>query len=239
MKQLIFDLDKDPLGSMMLDYMAGKTDAFVQVSSPDLDMWEMTGATMFRSFSQMSRLEKKALGLCRGEVLDVGAGSGCHSLYLQKRGLHVDSLDISTGCIEVMHKRKITNPVHNNLFSLGKKRYDTILMLMNGIGICGSIDGLNLFFQFVRDILAPGGHIIVDSTDLAALYDIETISLPQHRYYGETQFAMAYGAVNGDPFDWLYIDIDTLAYYAGIHSFGCEQIMSDTSHRYLAQLSPR
>ncbi len=237
MKKIITSADKDPLGTMLIDYMDGDTDAFVKVSSPNLDMWEMTGEVMFRPFSRMSQLEKKALSLCQGRTLDVGAGSGCHSLYLQKRNLPVDALDISPGCITVMKKRKIASPVHDNLFCLENKSYDTVLMLMNGIGICGSIEGLHLFFQFIPDILSDTGQVLVDSTDIASLYDINKITLDNDRYYGETQFLMAYRSITCDPFDWLYVDFETLEQLARFHGFSCEKIMTDPSHRYLARLT--
>lgn len=236
MKHLITTPEKDPLGVMMCDYQNGIKDAYVRVSSPNLDMWEMTGEIMFRPFSRMSRMERKALSLCSGRILDVGAGSGCHSLYLQKRHRHVDALDISCGCINVMKKRKIRSTIHNNLFCLENRFYDTILMLMNGIGICGSIDGLNLFFQFVPRILSKKGRIIVDSTDIASLYDTEKLQSSEDHYYGETQFTMSYQSVISDPFDWLYVDFETLKLHAGFHGFSCQKIMSDQSHRYLASL---
>ncbi len=244
MKELITDIQKDPLGAMLQDYIDGDKLASVNVTSANLDMWEMTGDIMFRSFKQMSHIEKKALSMCKGKILDVGAGSGCHSLYLQKRHPHVDALDISPGCHHVMHQRKIKNPIHNNLFSLGNNTYDTVLMLMNGIGICGSIDGLNLFFQFIRTILSKTGQIIADSTDLATLYNLEKIVLDDDIYYGETQFTMRYQSQDNmpakisDPFDWLYIDFDTLKFHARFHGFSCEKIMTDQSFRYLVRLSP-
>ena len=237
MKQIITAAKKDPLGAMLLDYLAGDKGAYVTVTSTTLEMWKMTGEVMFRTFSRMNRLEKKALTISCGSILDVGAGSGCHSLCLQKRGLRVDSLDISPGCVRVMEERGVRTPVHGNLFTLSNVTYDTVLMLMNGMGLCGSIDGIILFFQFIPGILSPGGQVIVDSTDLASLYDLEKIAPPADRYYGETRFRMSYQSVTGDPFDWLYIDFDTLRQCAAFHGFKCEKIMSDASHRYLARLS--
>jgi len=40
----------------------------------------------FREESEMSNIEKKALELCYDEVLDIGAGTGIHSLILQRNG---------------------------------------------------------------------------------------------------------------------------------------------------------
>ena len=238
-RSLIDDSKKDPLGAMLLDYLNGDVNAFVQVNSDTLEMWKMTGEVMFRKFSRMSRLEKKALVLCKGKILDVGAGSGCHAIYLQKRHTGVDALDISPGCIEVMKKRRIKSPIHQNFFSLKKKNYNTILMLMNGIGICGSLDGLNLFFQFIPGILSPNGQILVDSTDLTDLYDLNSAHFKTDQYYGETQFTMTYKNRVSDPFDWLYVDFDRLQQMADFHNFECEKILTDASHRYLARLTLR
>lgn len=235
MKTKIIDRNKDPLGRMMLDYFNGQKQVYVEVESTTLDMWKMDGEVMFRTITTMSHLEKKALSLCRGKILDIGAGSGCHTLYLQKKGHLVDSLDISPGCVEVMTKRKIPCVIHDSLFSLEDKKYDTLLMLMNGLGICGSLDGLNLFFQFIKSVLSPKGQIIADSTDLASLH--ASLSLTEGSYYGETEFIMSYEKIIGDSFEWLYIDFTTLQTLAGFHGFACEKIMTDKADRYLARIT--
>ena len=133
--------DRDPMGAMLLDYTAGNRKAALKVHSPDLEIWEMTGRVMFRTHDQMSPVEQKALALCRGRILDVGAGSGCHSLWLGQHHDAVTAIDISPGCVAVMEQQGVANPLHANLFDL-EGRYDTLLLLMNGLGICGDLDGL-------------------------------------------------------------------------------------------------
>lgn len=236
LKNIIIDPLKDPLGSMMLDYLGGDHQAFVTVESDAFDMWEMTGKTMFRTFGQMNRIERKALGLCKGTILDIGAGAGCHSLYLQNRQFKVTALDHSIGCVQVLKKRKVKTVVHDNLFALPHLDFHTLLMLMNGIGIVGSLDGLHLFFQFIRDRLPKNSQVLIDSTDLADLYDPSRVPLPKDQYYGETQFVMQYKDCRSDPFDWLYIDFQTLTDIAGTHGFHCEKIIQDRSEKYLAKL---
>ena len=51
---------------------------------------------------------KKALELCRGNVLDVGCGSGIHSLFLQDKGLNVKAIDISEGAVSVSKQRGVS-----------------------------------------------------------------------------------------------------------------------------------
>lgn len=237
MIDIIDEADKDPLGTMMLDYLNGSKDVFVEVDSRTLDMWTMKGETTFRSHSEMAEMERIALQLCKGKILDAGAGAGSHSLYLQDNDLEVDALDISPGCIEVMAKREVKSIIHQNLFSLTEKKYTTILMLMNGLGICGTLDGCNLFLQFIKTILEEGGQIIADSTDLGSLYDDagKSESTPD-RYFGETEFVMKYQSITSDPFNWLYLDFRTLETLVDFNGLQCEQIMKDTSGKFLARI---
>lgn len=227
----------DPIGAMMLDYLSGEHDSYVEVHSATLEMSIMAGRTMFRSFDEMDELEKMALSHCDGRILDVGAGSGCHSLYLQERNEIVDALDISPGCIEVMKRRNVKNPLHQNLFSLEGKRYKTILMLMNGLGICGTLDGLNLFLQYLEIILVQGGQVLAESTDLALVDGgVEESDAPCDTYFGETEFIIRYQNVESDPFPWLYVDFDTLRTLAEFNGLRCEKITSDKDGRYLVRI---
>ncbi len=237
MQTRITQKNKDPLGTMILDYLNGHKNVFVDVESSTLDMWKMSGHVMFRAFGAMNQIERKALSLCRGSILDIGAGSGCHSLYLQGKGRAVTALDISPGCVEVMHKRKIQSVVHDTFFSIKNKTYQTLLMLMNGLGICGSLDGLNLFLQSAGTILKTGGQILADSTDLSILYGPDIGRAGNEGYYGETRFFMTYKNITGDPFEWLYIDFETLQTYARFHGFACENILTDNTGKYLARLT--
>lgn len=236
METSCLDTEKDPLGAMLMDYWKGDPKAYVTVESSLLEMSKMSGKVMFRAREQMSPLEITALELCSGSILDVGAGSGCHSLILQESGQKVCALDISPGCIRVMEKRGVKKRIFSSLFSLENQNFDTLLMLMNGIGICGSIEGLNFFFQFIKPLLRQGGQVIADSTDLASMYGSYSFLPQDGRYYGETDFAMQYGQIKGDPFDWLYIDYATLAYYAGFHGWQCEQLVKEKDGKYLARI---
>ncbi len=237
MRDIIEDRSRDPLGAMMLDYLNGRQDVFVEVESTTLDMWTMTGATMFRSYAEMDGMERLALQLCEGTILDVGAGAGGHSLYLQEEGKDVDALDISPGSVEVMAKRKVRNVIHGNLFSLTDRKYKTILMLMNGLGICGTLDGCNLLLQFIQTVLDEDGQVIADSTDLVALFGVAGVAeFAADSYYGETEFVMKYRNICSNPFGWLYIDLKTLQNLAGFNGLRCERIFAAESGKYLVRL---
>ena len=237
MKNIITNASMDPLGNMMLDYLNGEHDCYVEVHSAALEMSTMDGRTMFRSFQEMDEVEKLALSRCNGRILDVGAGSGCHSLYLQRRDKVVDALDISPGCIEVMKKRNVKKTLHQNLFALEGKKYKTILMLMNGLGMCGTLDGLNIFLQYLKTILVEGGQVLAESTDLASVNCVrEECDVSGDTYFGEAEFVIRYQDVESDPFPWLYVDFDMLATLVEFNAFRCEKITSGKDGRYLVRI---
>jgi len=221
---------------MLLDYLAGNHDAAVEVDSTTLEMSLMSGKVMFRGPGRMDELERRGLACCTGNVLDVGGGSGCHSLWLQQQGLQVDTLDISPGCIEVMRRRGVAHPFHRNFFSHQGRKYDTILMLMNGLGICGTMTGLQVLLQHAGELLASGGSVIADSTDLTPLYRRARRRRRSKAYGGETVFVMKYGEIISDPFPWLYIDFTTMRNVAGSYGLCCEKLADLSEGRYLVRL---
>lgn len=238
MQRLLGADDPDPLGAMMLDYLNGYRGVFLEVESTTLEMSTMPGEVMFRDYSQMDQLERKALALCRGRVLDVGAGSGCHSLYLQQQGIVVDAVDISPGAVEVMRRRGVSSVMHTDLYSLKDGGYQTLLLLMNGLGLCGNLTGLHNMIEHLQGLLAEDGQIIADSTDLSGLYAELGEEVPpiEDGYFGETQFVMRYGEVASEPFPWLYVDFATLQEVAASCGLACEQLLAAEDGRYLARL---
>lgn len=222
---------------MLLDYLQGQRNVELEVESTTLEMSTMSGEVMFRDFAAMDKLEHQGLEACIGPVLDVGGGSGCHSLWLQERGLEVDTLDVSPGCVEVMRRRGVRQVMHENFFVYDRRnRYATILMLMNGVGICGTVDGLQYLLGQAQLLLAKGGQIIADSTDLARLCKGAQKRWHAGGYIGETEFTMHYRDIVSDPFSWLYIDFYTMQAVTEYHGMRCERLLACPDGRYLMRI---
>ena len=230
----------DPMGAAIYDFhKTGKADTLV-VRSSMFDDDEIPVEDLFRSFEDMPHLEQHALELAEGRILDVGAGSGCHSMALQKMGKSAVAIDISPLSVEVMKERGIDARQVNLYDPAFNERFDTVLMLMNGTGIIGNLDNMPAFFDRMREILAPGGSILIDSSDLRYLFEEEDGSLMidlADDYYGQLDYQMIYKDVEGEPFDWLYVDFGTLAYYAEESGFKAELLSEGDHYDYLARLS--
>ncbi len=210
------------------------------VRSEMFDDDEMPVPTLFRSEQEMNALERHALSLCRGRVLDVGAGAGCHSLALQARGLEVTAIDISPLSVETMRRRGVHLALCADFFAdaVGEG-FDTLLLLMNGIGLVGRVERLPEFFERAKALLAKGGQILFDSSDLRYVFEDEDGAFepePDEPYYGEVDFCMQYGKVKGAPFDWLYVDFDTLKAQAAAAGLRAELLVEGEHYDYLARL---
>jgi len=197
---------------------------------------------LFRSFSEMPSLEQKALQLAKGKVLDVGCGAGSHSLYLQnERQLEVTAIDISENAIQACTLRGIKNASVHDVMTLENEKYDTILLLMNGAGMCGRLKNVAAFLVKLRSLLNEGGQILLDSSDIIYMFDEDEdggkiIPLDQE-YYGEVVFNIRYKGEQEDSFDWMYIDYNTLQNAAHAHGMQCELLLEGAHFDYLARLS--
>lgn len=240
MNTSLLSKDKDPMGAAIADFFSKNRSDKLRVFSSQFDEDEIPVKQLFRSFEGMSKIEKHALSIASGKILDVGAGSGCHSIVLQEMGKDVTAIDISGLSVDVMQKRGIKNALHINIFQKEfVQQYDTILMLMNGSGIIGKLENMGAFFQRMKDILLPGGQIIMDSSDLKYLFEDEDgsflIDLAAD-YYGEIDYSMQYKNIKGDTFDWLYVDFQTLSLYATEFGFEATLLMEGSHYDYLASI---
>ena len=257
----------DPMGQAILDYATeGKHHHPLVVHSPDFDDDEIPVPYLFRTLSDMPRLEQQALSLCRGRVLDVGAGAGCHSLALQTAGKEVVSVDISALSTQARQMRGVKQALVADIFSDELPgSFATILLLMNGLGIAGTLQRLPLLLRRCRALLSPGGVVLADSTNLCYLYDddeqaslaadarraAQTVVKQQARqlqkpsrrasdvpyYYGQVTYSMSYGALHGPLFPWLYVDYESLLTIAAACGFRAERIADGPDHAYLAALT--
>lgn len=233
--------DKDPMGAAIADYFKWHKADRLRVFSSQFDEDEIPVEELFRTEKQIPLLERTALQMATGRILDVGAGSGCHSLALQEAGKEVHAIDISPLSVEVMKQRGVRSVSQTNLFNEHfADEYDTILMLMNGSGIIGKLENLPDFFRKMKLLLRPGGCVLMDSSNLSYLFEEEDGSIVidlAGDYYGEVDFQMQYKNVKGDSFDWLYIDFQTLSLYAAENGFTAELVKEGTHYDYLAKLS--
>ena len=235
------DASHDPMGSAISDYYKNGRAAHLRVLSSMFEEDEMPVAHLFRSEQEMPQLEKRALELVRGKVLDIGAGAGCHALVLKKKGFEVKAIDVSPLSCEVMKARGIEDVECINLFDPQLQgKFDTILLLMNGTGIAGKLARLPMLLNRLKELMAEGAQILIDSSDLMYIYENEDGSVDIDlggSYYGEVDYQMVYKNIKGDSFDWLYVDSILLKASCEQCGLSCNVIEEGNHYDYLARIT--
>lgn len=225
----------DVLGHALHDYFQGHRGDRLLTHTGYGGTEEMPVAEFFRQPIDFPELEHIALSLCDGRVLDVGAGAGSHALFLQKRGMDVTALERSPLACAVMRARGIKQVITADFFKYGGTRYDTLLFLMNGIGVAGTIDGLKKLLVHCKTLLNDGGQLLFDSSDIAYLYADGSVEKPTG-YHGEIQYQYAYRGSRSAPFNWLFIDQDTLIDIARPMGWVVQILYEDGHDQYLVRM---
>ena len=231
---------KDLMGRAIWDYYYQENSEDLQTETSISELDDLPVSYLFRDYQEMNALEKKALDLSFGKVLDVGSGAGSHSLYLQnERKLEVTALDISPKSIEVCKARGVKNAICEDLLQFSEKDFDTILLLMNGTGIFQSLEHIDQYLQKLKSLVAEKGQILIDSTDILYMYDQDEdggVLVPATGYYGELDYYLHYKGESELPMKWLYLDFDTLENAAIANGFKIQKI-EQLEDSYLAQLT--
>jgi hypothetical protein len=111
---------------------------------------------------------------------------------------------------------------------------------MNGIGLAGQLNELDRLLMHLKELLKPGGQILLDSSDIIYMFDKDDDGgywVPDNgKYYGEVQFTLKYKGLKSDPFYWLYLDYNRLEQVAGQQNLSCKLVCEGTHYDYLARL---
>lgn len=230
---------KDILGKALLDYYKGDRTEDIVTSTNISDTDTLPVAYLFRDYEDMPLLEQKALQLAKGRILDVGSGSGSHSLYLQEKGLDVKAIDISEGAIDVCRLRGIENTEVLDVLD-ESNRFDTILLLMNGTGIFQTIERTSDYLSHLRSLLTDEGQILIDSSDILYMYQDDDGGIwhdSNANYYGELDYFISYKGEDEIPLKWLYLDFNRLREAAYANGLQCELMQEGDHFDYLARLT--
>ena len=233
-----------PHGKALLAFFEGDQTAELIVRRDDGLESILPVSHFFRPFSKFSRLELTALDRCSGTVLDVGAGSGLHSLVLQERGLSVSAIDIDRNAVNIMKYRGVLDAHCVDIFEYQGAPVETILLMGHGIGMVETLAGLDRFLPFVRSLVTPGGQILLDSLDVRSTSDPRHLAYQANnrlagRYLGETRLQFEYRGLEGPWCGWLHVDAETLSEYADGAGWNCTLLEQLESGDYLARLDLR
>lgn len=190
------------LGQALWDYHRGDESTSLIVECDRAPDEEMKRSQFFLPFDKMTELDRVALELARGAVLDVGAGAGRHSIALQEREVRVAALEADSDCASLCRERGVAT-VENCLwqeYSPGPV-FDTAVALMNGAGLAGTYAHLPAYTAWLHDILVPSGRVLLDTSTVTYLPKPRDPT----RRADEVWFRFRYGTLRTEPFSWLFV----------------------------------
>jgi SAM-dependent methyltransferase len=226
-----------PLAEALAAYRDGDHDACVIMHTDAGPPGKLPMALFFRPASSMDAIDLAALDLCEGRVLEVGAAAGAMTLALEARGREVTAIDPLPVAVQVMRQRGVTDPRRGDGFTFRDGRfYDTVLLIMNGSMIAGTLSGLRRLLMHLAGLLSEGGSILMDSTDLSEGRSGKKVD---GRYVGELHYQLEFAGRKGPPFPQLFVDPDTLTAVAGSVGLEHDVVSRGGEGRFLSRLTRR
>lgn len=230
---------KDPIGMAIWDYYLNDNPIDIIVECDIMEDDFIPVDYLFRKYKDFPTIEKKAMEYCEGKILDVGAAAGPHTKYLLDKGFDVTTVEVSPNAHRYLIKelpagKHYLTPILN--FNDGK--YDTILLMMNGIGLSEDFDGVVPFLKHLASLLSDSGSILAESTDVYDIFEDEDGGLwvdLNTRYYGEFNFNMKYKNVESGWFKWLYLDENNFIKFAEEAGLKAEILLNE-ENSFLIQL---
>jgi len=238
------------MGLALLDYHNGDKEAAIITRCSDGEIDHVRAEVFFREPFDYPFIEAAAVNSCYGRLLDIGAGAGCHALDLQDRGLDVTAIDTSPEAVHVMKERGIRDARVAEYLSLDNEKFDTLLLMMNGIGFVGNLEGLYNFLIESKRLLKKNGQLLFDSADLADedtrpddseilewLGSFKDNNTAPPEYFGSLEYRIEYKGILYPKLYWLFIGPVLLAHFAQKCGWYCEIMFYQEDGKYLARLS--
>jgi len=234
----------EPFGRALLAYLGGDSSANLIVRRDDGKEAAVPVRLFFRDESGFTEMERMAMELCEGRVLDIGAGAGSQSAVLQRKGHLVTAIDISPEAVAVAGRRGVTDVLCADILSFEGGPFDTLLMMGHGIGMVETIEGLKRFLVRAHSLLAANGHLLVDSLDVRVARDSKNLAYHEAnrnagRYIGEIRMQFEFQGQKGPYCGWLQVDAETLREHSESTGWQCEVVHEGENGDYLARLTRR
>jgi SAM-dependent methyltransferase len=231
-----------PHGLALRAFFGGESSAQLIVRRDDGLEIPLPVSHFFRPPAEFSPIETAALEHCQGRVLDIGAGTGLHSIVLLARGRAVTAIDIDPHAVRIMTQRGLPDVHCADVFQFQGGPFDTLLMLGHGIGMVGDLAGLKRFLTHARQLTRDGGQLLADSQDVRRTSERRHLAYHEAnrragRYFGVTRLRFEYQGQIGPYCGWLHVDPQTLREQAEPLGWDCDVLLEQDSGDYLACLT--
>ena len=203
----------DVHGHTMCDAWKGRG-SFDVVERDDGFIDTFDGSSYLAEFDEWPEIERKAMGLVKGRVVDLGCGAGrvALHLHLQRKGFDVVGLDISPLALKVCRRRGLRKVKLGSVQDLRFPRnsFDTAILFGNNFGLLGTRAKAKRVLRRLHQTISQGGLILAETFDP---YDTEDpVHLAYHRLNrkrgrlpGQIRMRVRYKQYTTPWFDWLLV----------------------------------
>ena len=174
----------DAWGNALRDHLLGAWTPTPELEVDGGDVGEaMPPSWFFRGFAEWDWWERELLPLAiAAPALDLGAGAGRASLWLQDRGAEVTAVDSSPGAVRVCRARGVRDARLGDLnHPPDDKPWRLILLLCGNLGLGGSFEGNRRLLARLAEVAAPDAVLVGDTVDPGGDPDVRL----RIRYKGE------------------------------------------------------
>ncbi len=198
-------------------------------------------------YADWQKSEQPAIDRARGNVLDIGAGAGRHSLYLQEKGLQVTAIDNSPGAIELCKLRGVQNATVTaieNVDELAPESFDTILMLGNNFGLFGSQQNARTILEKLHRITTANAQIIAGTrnpykTDDSEHLEYHELNRRRDRMPGQITMRVRYRKTVGAWFDYLFVSPDEMQEIISHSDWQIQEFIESGEANYFAVIGKK
>ena len=203
--------ENDAFGQENLAHLLHK-ESFEVIERDDGFVDFSQGAKLYFSrYRDWPRVERKAIKLAKGRVLDVGCGAGRVSLFLQERGFDVTGIDNSPAAIEVCRRRGLKKALNRPFEEVGKfepNSFDTLVMFGNNFGLFGGYQKAKTLLKRLHRITSKDAVILAESRDPYDTKDPAHLAYHERnrergRMGGQVRIRVRFRNYTGNWFDYL------------------------------------
>lgn len=205
--------EEDTFGQEMWAYYKGeevseiveRDDGFFNASSKGPKLY-------FSQYEDWDPIERKAMELVKGRVLDIGCGAGRHSLYLQNKGFDVLGIDSSPLAIKVCRLRRLKKARVMPIEELNFKHnsFDTVIMMGGNFGLFGSLKKAKRILKKLHKMTSGNGLVIAFTrdtykTDIPDHLEYHKLNRQRGRMPGQLRLRIRFRKCVGRWFDYLIV----------------------------------
>ena len=229
-------------GHAMSDAWKG-IESFDLVERDDGFIHYVPGSSYLTEFEAWPRIERRAMELVRGRVIDLGCGAGRVALYLQNRGFDVLGFDISPLALKVCEERGLRKTMKGSIHDLEfpPDSFDTAIMFGNNFSLLGTPARATRILKRMHSMLSKGGLILAETLDP---YDTkEPAHLAYHamnknkgRLPGQVRVRVRYKQYATPWFYWLLLSRNEMDELAKRTGFDVARFIDPGGPRYIGAL---